>query len=90
MRLRNLGDLLRCTGTDNLASLCPSFRSKVDDKVCGLDDIQVMFNDHDRIAGLYQAIENIEQLLDVVEMKTSGGFIQESCQCCACSVPEPV
>ena len=35
-----------------------------------------MLDDDNRIAGVNQSIQNLEQFADIVDMQTGGGFIQ--------------
>ena len=44
--------------------------------VSHLDDIQVVFNDDDAVASLQERVEGVEQSLDVVEVKSRSGFVE--------------
>src|SRR5687767_8365273 len=54
-----------------------AFRSQVDDPVGGFDDIEVML-DHDYgIASLNKLGQNLQQSLDIGEMKAGGWLIKD-------------
>ncbi len=42
-------NVLGSAGCDNLTATIAAFGSKVDDPVCGFDDIEIVLNDNDRI-----------------------------------------
>ena len=48
----------------------------VDDPVRGLDDIQVVLDDDHRIAFVHQAVDDLEQLADVLEMQTGCRLVE--------------
>ena len=51
---------LRSAGNDELAALVTAFGAKVEDPIGALDDIEVVFDDEDGVAGLDEALEAIE------------------------------
>ena len=55
--------LLRCSGSNNLTASISSLGSKVDDIVCCFDDIQIMLDDHHRIAGIHQRLKHLDELV---------------------------
>ncbi len=57
----------RALGDDESAS-DTSLWSEVHDPVRGLDHIQVVLDDHYRVAVFNQSIESAEQLLDVIKV----------------------
>src|ERR1700683_42164 len=70
------GDVLRGARGDNLASAFTAFGTQVDHPVCGLDDVQVVLDDHDGVAFIAQAVQDVEQLLHVVEVQTGRRLIE--------------
>src|SRR5581483_3967885 len=54
-----------------------SLRPQVNNPIRLLNDIQVVFNDDDRIAKIRQAIQNVEQHFDIVEMQPGGGLVKD-------------
>ena len=53
------------------------FGPEVDDPVGGLDHIQVVLDDDDRVARVDQSVQHLEQLVDVVEMQAGGGLVED-------------
>src|SRR5699024_7058589 len=68
--------LLRRSLGDDGSSPVSALRSDVDDVVRRLDHIQVMFDNHHRVAALCQPLQNIDQLVHIGKMQTRGGLVQ--------------
>ena len=62
---------------DHLPALVPSFRPQVDDPIGGLDHVQIVLDDDDGVAGIRQAVKDVEQALDIGEVQAGGGLIQD-------------
>ena len=45
--------------------------------ICCQNETGVVLDDHDAVATLYEAVEGREELLDIVEMETRGGFVED-------------
>ena len=61
----------------NLTAPIATLRSEIDNPICILDDIEVVF-DHDHgIAGFDQPIEHVEQSLYVGKVKSGRRFIKD-------------
>lgn len=73
----NSGDLFRSSFRHDLPAPGTPFGAEVDDPVCGFDDIQVVFNDHQRIAGIHEFVKDSEELLDVLKMQTGRWLIHD-------------
>src|ERR1051326_8807156 len=50
---------------------------KIDQPICTLDEIQVVFDNYQRVSSGHQAMQHLEEDLDVGEMKACGRFIQQ-------------
>ena len=74
MPLRNL---LRCPAGDHGSASVPALRTHVDDVIGSLDDVQVVLDDHSRIAALHQLAEDLRQLGDIVKMQAGRGLIED-------------
>ena len=61
----------------HLATPVAALRPEVNDLIGALDDIQIMFDDKDRVAPLNQAVKGCQQLLDIGEMQTRGWFVKD-------------
>src|SRR5690349_4971921 len=68
---------LRSAGDDELAALVAAFGTKVQDPIGALDNIEVMLDDENRVAGFDEALEAVEQPLDIGEMEAGGGFVED-------------
>ena len=45
--------------------------------VGGLDDIQVVLDDHHGVARLHQTLEHLDEPVDVIAVQAGGGLIQD-------------
>src|SRR5690606_35530937 len=79
------GNVFRRTLGDNTAASAAAFRAQVNYPVRRLDHIQIVLDDHHRIARVHQFAQNVQQKRDVVEVQASRGFVQnvESAACAA-------
>ena len=71
------GDLLRGSGGDDHAASVAAFGSEVDEPVGAFDHVEIVFDDHQGVAGISESLENGEQLPDVVEVESGRRFIQD-------------
>src|SRR4051812_37315662 len=76
MRRLNLHDLFRCAGANELSACFAAFRTKIDDPVGGLDDVEVVLDHQQAVTRLQQFAKRREELRDVVEMKPGGGLVE--------------
>ena len=76
-RLGLIADRFRRAGGHDPAATLSTFRSQIDHVARGLDDIEIVFDDHQRIARIAQLLQPVEQLRDVVKVQTGRGFIQD-------------
>jgi len=77
VRLLDLSDLFRRPGGHHRPTLFAAFGPEVDDVIGRLDDIQVVLDHHECVAGIEQLPERGEQLRDVVEVQPRGGLVQD-------------
>jgi hypothetical protein len=73
----------------DLSPLVSALRAQVDDPVGCLDDLQVVLDHDDCVAGIGQAVQDMKELADVVEVQPSGRFVQGTGfgRCSVCSTP---
>lgn len=71
------GDLLGRAGGHDPAAQISAFGAQVDDMVGGLDNVKVVFDHHHRIAARHQTLEHFQQAMDIREVETGGGFVQD-------------
>ena len=76
VRRLDLRDLLRGPGRHHHPAAFPAFGAEVDDVVRGLDHVEIVLDDEQRVARLEQFPEGGEQLRDVVEMQAGGRLIE--------------
>ena len=62
------GKRLGRTGSDNLPPADPTFRAKVDNPICRLDDFEIVLYDDDGIALVPKFVEDLQELSDIVKM----------------------
>ena len=61
---------------DELATGLATLRPEIDDPVCAFDDVEVVFNDHNRVPLKEQGVKRIQEFGHIVHMQTSGGLIE--------------
>jgi hypothetical protein len=71
------GDVLGRALRDELATAFASLRAKVDDPVGTLDDVEVVLDNEQGMAGIDEALENLKEHADIIEMQASGRFIEK-------------
>ena len=71
------GDLLGRGGGDELAAVFAGFRAEVEDPVGGLDDIEVVFDDEQGVAGIDEFLEDGKEAFDIGEVEAGGGFVED-------------
>ena len=71
------GDLLGRALGDDPAAAVAALGPEVDDPVGGLDDVEVVLDDEDRVAAVDQAMEDLEQLLDVGEVEPGRRLVED-------------
>lgn len=74
LRLR---DVLRRPFGHDLPAKVSSLGSQVDDPVRVFDDVEVVFDDDNRVAAVHEAVEDFEELFDVVEVEAGRRFVEE-------------
>ena len=70
-------DLLGRALGDDPAAAVAALRPEVDDPVGGLDDVEVVLDDEDRVAAVDQPVEHLEQLLDVGEVEAGRRLVED-------------
>ena len=67
-------------GTHDLTPRIPAFRPQVDDPVRGSDHVEVVLDDHHRVALPQQFAQCAEKPGNVREMQPGGGFVKKEKQ----------
>src|SRR6478672_1200357 len=76
-RPRGRRHLLGCSLGDDPAAAIATLGAEVDDPVGGLDDVEVVLDDDDRIAPVDQPMEDLEELLDVGEVEPGRRLVED-------------
>src|SRR5436190_21546521 len=71
------GDVFGRYDCDDLAAAGSAFGAHVDDPVGGLDDVEVVLDDDDSVAGVAQLVQYLEQQIDVGEMQPGRRFVED-------------
>src|SRR3954453_5138177 len=74
--LRHRRDQLRRALGDDRATPEPALRPHVDQPVGALDHVEVVLDDDDRVALVHQALEDEQQLADVLEVQAGGRLVE--------------
>ena len=74
---RVLRELLGRADRDEVAAFLAPFGPEIDDPVGGLDDVEVVLDDEQAVAGLQQLLERRQQLRDVVEVQAGGRLVED-------------
>ena len=71
------GDFFRGAGDDDAAAVARRAGAEVDDTVGGFHQLQVVFDDDQRVADVEEGFEAIDQLYDVGEVEAGGRFVED-------------
>ena len=63
--LFHLGHFLRGAGGDHITTAAAALRTQINDIICGFDHIQIVFNHQNRVAGIHQSLQDINQFMNV-------------------------
>ena len=75
--LTSRDDLFGGPFRDDLSARVARLGAEVDDPVGGLDDVEVVFDDDDRVAEIDKALQHFEQLGDVVEVQARRRLVED-------------
>ena len=70
-------DMDRAAFSDDLTAVGSAAGSKVDDPIGGGDHIEVVFDDQHAVACVAELEEGLDEKLDIAEVESGGGFIEE-------------
>ena len=66
----------RCAAADHLAAAVPTLRTEVNQVIGGLDDIEIVLDDHDRVALFDQLLKYVHQLVHVRNMQSGCRLVE--------------
>ena len=71
------GYLFGCAAGHKLTSAVATIRTDVDDMVGAFDNLHIVLDDEDAMATFYEGVEGMQQALDVVEVQTRRGLVED-------------
>ena len=74
---RGSGDMFGCPLRDDLAASFSALRAKIDEMISLGEHIQMVLDDHDGVAGINEAVQEIDETADVGQVKTNGRLLEE-------------
>jgi hypothetical protein len=77
MTFRAASNIFGCPLCDKTATFIASSWAEVDEPVGGFDYVQIMLDHEHRMTGIHQALKNLQQQADVMEVKTRSGLVEE-------------
>ena len=87
-----LGDgrnFFRRTDSDDVSAVnIATLWSEVDDVICGFDDLEIMLDDDDSIALIYECMKDLEQSPHVFKVQSRGRLIQDIERLSSCASRE--
>ena len=76
MRAFGPGARLRRSRNDDAATAIAAFGTQVDDPVGFGDNVQVVFDDDDTVAGFNQAVQDADEFFDISHVQPDCRFVQ--------------
>src|SRR5205085_9171862 len=71
-----LCDFFRRSRTDNLAPTLAPFRPEIDDPIRAFDHLEIMLDHDQRVPGIAELHQDLEQFLDVGEMQSGRRLVE--------------
>src|ERR1051326_8293354 len=68
-------DVLRPTRRDDLSAAITSLGTEVDHPIRQLDDVEIVLDEHERMAGVDESLEHVRELSNVVEVQPGRGLV---------------
>ena len=75
IRSFDLHHLFGCALGDQFTAAIAAFRTQVNQPVRNFDDVEIVFDDQDRVAGIDKSLKHFNLLVNVRGMQPVGGFI---------------
>ena len=72
-----MSDLFRGALGDQFSARGAPFGSQVDNPIGGLDQLQVVLDEDDAVAGVHQALEHPQQAGDIAQVQAGGRLVEQ-------------
>jgi hypothetical protein len=76
VRALNLRNPLRCSNGHNLAAFIAGFGSEIDNPVGAFNHFEIVLDHNQRMPGVDQSLEQLQQNRDIIEMQSGGWFVE--------------
>ena len=76
VRVVDLRDLFGRANAHDVTAFVTCFGSKIDNPIGGLNHFEIVLDHDDRVSALDQPLKNLQQCRDVIEMQSSGRFVE--------------
>lgn len=70
-------DFLRRAGRDDGATAAAALGAKVDDIVSTLNDVEIVFDDDDRVTRIDKLVQDLDQAVDIRDVQAGGRLIED-------------
>src|SRR5436190_14363847 len=77
MRTLDLRQLLWRSNGDDFAAVIACLRSQVDDPVGAFNNFQIVFDHDERMTGIDQSLQQLQQNGDVIEVQPRRWFVED-------------
>ena len=77
VRFWHFGDFFRGAHSDDVSTVTAALGSQIDEIISRLNHFEVVFHDDDGVATINEAMQDGEQLVDIVKVQPGCRFIKE-------------
>ena len=70
-------DFLRRAGRDDGTAGAAALGAKVDDIVSTLNDVEIVFDDDDRVTRIDKLVQDLDQAVDIRDVQAGGRLIED-------------
>ena len=68
--------MLRRSDGNDFATILASFGSEIDDPIGAFNHFEIMLDHNQRMPGVDQSLEQLQQNRDIIEMQSGGWFVE--------------
>ena len=70
-------DVFRCSRTHDQSAAIAAFGTEIDDPICALHNIKIVFDHHERVASVRESAEYAKQSIDISKVQACCRFIKD-------------